>query len=178
MPAVILGISQLGINIPVLIAQIINFTILLIVLRALLYRPILKMLDERRQRVDESLSTADRVKQQAAEAERESAKALEEARREGQALIAQAQEIAGRIQQEARAQAQADAEALLARARNEIALERDGAIAELRREFADLTIRAAEKVIGQALDRQAHRRLIDEVLAESAPNGHSPEGGA
>ena len=56
---------------------------------------------------------------------------------------------------------------LLERARSEIQLERDQAIAELLREFADLTVSAAEKVIGQSLDRQAHRRLINEVLAES-----------
>ena len=68
----------------------------------------------------------------------------------------------------ARTQAQADAEVTLARARNEIQLERDSAIADLRKEFADLTIAAAEKVINQSLDRNAHRRLIDEALAESS----------
>jgi F-type H+-transporting ATPase subunit b len=47
-------------------------------------------------------------------------------------------------------------------------LERDEAIAEIRRQFADLTISAAEKVIGQSLDKKAHERLIDEVLAESS----------
>ncbi|HWQ27678.1 MAG TPA: ATP synthase F0 subunit B, partial [Dehalococcoidia bacterium] len=89
----------------------------------------------------------------------------------GQALVAQAQEIAARIQAEAREQARADAEALLARARSEIQLERDNAIAQLRKEFADVTIRAAEKVIRQSLDREAHRKLIEETLAESALSG-------
>jgi len=60
------------------------------------------------------------------------------------------------------------AEALIERARGEIQLERDTAIAELRKEFADLTISAAEKVIGQSLDRTAHQRLIDEALAQSS----------
>ena len=50
----------------------------------------------------------------------------------------------------------------------EIQLERDSVIADLRREFADLTISAAEKVISQSLDRAQHRRLIDEALAESS----------
>ncbi len=57
---------------------------------------------------------------------------------------------------------------MLERARGEIQLERDNAIAELRREFADLTIAAAEKVIGQSLDRTAHQRLIEQALAESS----------
>jgi len=165
---VILGIGDLGINLPVLIAQMVNFLILLIVLRAVAWGPLTRMLDERRERIAESLSAADRAKEQAAESERQVHDQLETARREGQQLVAQAQEIAARIEADARTQAQADAEAILARARNEIKLERDQAIADLRREFADLTIAAAEKVINQSLDRSAHRRLIDEALAQSS----------
>ena len=93
---------------------------------------------------------------------------VEAGRRDAQNLIAQAQEISNRIQADARTQAQADADATLARARNEIQLERDTAIAELRKEFADLTISAAEKVITSSLDKNAHKRLIDEALAQSS----------
>lgn len=159
--------DELGINLPLLVAQVINFFIVLLALRLFLYKPVLAMLDRRAQRIREGLEAAERSKQQASEAEQEVTRQLEEARRQGQALIAQAQEAATRIQEDARAQARREAEALLERARNEIQLERDQAIAELRAQFADLTISAAEKVIGQALDRQAHRRLIDEVLAQS-----------
>jgi len=160
--------SELGFNIPVLVAQLINFFLLLVVLRIFLYRPILDVLDRRSQRIREGLEAADQSKEQAAQAEQEVARQIEEARRQGQALIAQAQEASTRIQEESRNQARREGEVLLERARNEIQLERDQAIAELRREFADLTVAAAEKVIGQSLDRQAHRRLIDEVLAESS----------
>jgi F-type H+-transporting ATPase subunit b len=159
--------EQLGFNIPLLVAQMINFFIVLIALRLFLYRPILNMLDRRAQRVREGLEAADQSKTSAEQAEHDVAQQLEEARRQGQTLIAQAQEAAGRIQEEARTQARRDGEVLLERARNEIQLERDQAIAELRREFAEITVSAAEKVIGQSLDRQAHQRLIDEVLAES-----------
>ena len=61
----------------------------------------------------------------------------------------------------------ADAEAIVSRAREEIALERDQAFEQIRREFADIAITAAERVIEQSLDRSAHQRLIDQVLAES-----------
>ena len=159
--------EQLGFNIPLLVAQMINFLIVLFALRLFLYRPILNMLDRRAQRVREGLEAADRSKTSAEQAEHDVAQQLEEARRQGQTLIAQAQEASGRIQEEARTQARRDGDVLLERARNEIQLERDQAIAELRREYAEITVSAAEKVIGQSLDRQAHRRLIDEVLAES-----------
>ena len=168
---IVLGIGDLGINIPVLVAQLVNFTILLIVLRLVAWGPLMRMLDERRDRIKESLDTAEQMKAQAAESDRAAHDQIEAARREGQALIAQAQDIAGRIQADARTQAQTDAEATLARARNEIQQERDTAIADLRKEFADLTIAAAEKVINSSLDRGQHRRLIDEALAESSFRG-------
>jgi F-type H+-transporting ATPase subunit b len=164
---IVLGIGSLGINLPILIAQLVNFTILLVVLRLVAWGPLVKMLDDRRERIRESLAAAEEMKSKAAESDRQLHDQIEAARREGQALVANAQEISARIQAEARTQAQADAEVTLARARNEIQLERDSAIADLRKEFADLTIAAAEKVINQSLDRNAHRRLIDEALAES-----------
>lgn len=165
---IILGIGSLGINLPVLIAQLVNFTLLLVLLRLVAWGPLMKMLDDRRERIRESLDAAEQAKSQVAESERRVQEQVEAGRRDAQNLIAQAQEIAGRIQADARTQAQADAEATLARARNEIQLERDTAIADLRKEFADMTISAAEKVIGSSLDRNAHRRLIDEALAESS----------
>jgi F-type H+-transporting ATPase subunit b len=159
--------GQLGLNLPLLLAQVINFFIVLVALRLFLYKPILGMLDRRAERIREGLQAADRSKEQAAEAEQEVARQLGEARHQGQALVAQAQDAANRIQEEARGQARREAESLLERARSEIQLERDQAIAELRKKFADLTVSAAEKVIGQSLDRQGHQRLIEEVLAES-----------
>jgi len=165
---IILGIADLGINLPVLVAQLVNFTVLLVVLRLVAWGPLTKMLNERRERIADSLSAADQAKAQVAESERQVQEQVEASRREAQALIGQAQEIAARIQADARTQAQADAEATLVRARNEIQLERDTAIADLRKEFADLTISAAEKVINQSLDRGQHRRLIEEALADSS----------
>ena len=159
--------EQLGFNLPLLVAQIVNFFIVLVALRLFLYRPVLNMLDRRAQRVREGLEAAEQSKERASQSEQEVAQQLDEARSQGQSLIAQAQETANRVQEEARDQARREGETLLERARGEIQLERDQAIAELRREFADLTVNAAEKVIGQSLDRDAHQRLIDEVLTES-----------
>jgi F-type H+-transporting ATPase subunit b len=164
------GLKALGINLPSLLAQLINFTVLLLVLYFLAYRPVLRLLDERRRRIQEGLAASEEAKRRLAEAEQEVRAQLERARQESQALIAQAQQVAARLQEEARGQARQEAEQLLARARAEIELERDAAIAQLRQEFADLTIRAAERVIRRSLDREAHRRLIEEALAE-APLG-------
>ncbi|MGD0765581.1 MAG: F0F1 ATP synthase subunit B [Dehalococcoidia bacterium] len=171
----ILGIGSLGINLPGLLAQLIGFAILLIVLRMVAFKPVMKMMDERSARIREGLEAAEKMKDQAAQADVTVQKRLEEARQEGQSLIGQSQQIASRMQEEARQQARVEGDALLTRARNEIALERDEAIAQIRREFADLTITAAEKVIGQSLDKKAHERLIEEVLAQSSFKEQRPE---
>jgi F-type H+-transporting ATPase subunit b len=165
------AIRALGINLPSLIAQLVNFSILLAVMYFVVWPRLRDGLDERRRRIQEGLEASTRAQERAAQAEAEVQAQLEQARREGQNLIAQSQQIGSRLQEESRQQAQQEAEALLARARNEIQLERDTAIAELRREFGDLTIAAAEKVISQSLDRQAHQRLIEEVLTDSSFQG-------
>jgi F-type H+-transporting ATPase subunit b len=164
--------EALGINLPMIIAQIVNFTILLVVLRLVLYKPVLTMLDERKQRIAEGLNAAEIARAEAASAQANIEAQLETARKEGQEIVANAQTIATRIQADAREQTAKDREAALERARNEIQLERDRAIAELRTEFADITVRAAEKVINQSLDQKAHERVIDETLAESKFSGN------
>ena len=171
MQAVFLDISALGFNLPALIAQLINFVLLLIIFRLILYKPLLKILDERKKRIQEGLDASDEAKRRLSQTEQEVAKELEMARQQGQEQIAQAQQIAARIQEEARQGARQEADQLLARAKNEIGLQRDSAIAELRREFAGLTITAAERVIKEELDPEKHRRLIQEVLAEAPSAG-------
>lgn len=160
--------DALGINLPQLIAQILNFVILLVVLRVLLYKPILRMLDERRDKIAAGLNAADLARAEAASAQANIQEQLNQARQQGQEIVANAQGIATRIQEEQREQSARDREEALKRAQAEIGLERDRAIAQLRGEFADLTVGAAEKVINQSLDRQAHQRIIDEALAQSS----------
>lgn len=164
--------EALGLNLPAIIAQTFNFVVLLVVLRAFLFKPILKMLDERRAKIAEGLNAAELARAEAAQAQANIQEQIEAARKEGQELIANAQTIAGRIQTEAREQATRDRDVTVERARQEIQLERDRAIAELRGEFADITMRAAERVIGQSLDPQAHERIIQETLAESRFSGN------
>lgn len=165
------AVEALGLNLPQLIAQIANFVVLLIILRLTLYKPILKMLDERKQKIAEGLNAAEIARAEAASAQANIQVQLDAARREGQDIVANAQQIATRIQADAREQSARDREAALERARTEIQLERDRAIADLRAEFAGIAVSAAEKVINQSLDRQAHQRIIDETLAQSSFSG-------
>jgi len=161
------GLADLGINLPVLVAQIVNVAILLGLLYLVAYKPIMRMLDERSRRVKESVEQAEAIKEQAACAGEEVKKQLEAAAREGQKRIAQAVQIGEDVKQKAQQDARQETETLINRARTEIQRERGEAVDELRKEVADLTIMAAEKVIDRSLDKEAHRDLIDKVLEES-----------
>jgi F-type H+-transporting ATPase subunit b len=160
-------VEGLGINLPTLIAQIINFAILLGLMYLVAYKPITRMLDERSRKVKESMEQTELIKQQAERAEEEVKKQIEAAGREGQEIIARAVRSGEDVRQKAQQEARQDVESIIARAGVEIQRERDGAIGELRKEFADLTILAAGKVIDRSLDKEAHRQLIDKVLKES-----------
>jgi len=158
------GIGALGINVPGLVAQLVNFGVLLVVLRFLAWGPIMKIVDERREKIEAGLNASQAASESAEKSQEEARAALEEARAEGRQLITRAQETAARLSEELETQARADAEQIVTRARNEIESERQQAINSLRAEFADLTVNAAERVIGQSIDKNAHQRLITESL--------------
>ncbi len=163
--------KELGVNLPGLIAQIVNFSLLLLVLYLLLYKPVVRMLDQRSKRIEDSLEQADRLKEETSLAEEQVKEQIEEARQEGRNIVAQAAQVAERVREDSRTQARQDAETIVTRARADVHRERDEAIEELRRQFADLTIIAAERVINTSLDRDQHRRLIEEVLDQSRHMG-------
>jgi F-type H+-transporting ATPase subunit b len=161
------GAAGLGVSKSVLVAQVINFVILFGLLFLVAYRPLTRMFDERHKRIKDSMKQTEMIKEQAERAEEEVKKQLEAARKEGQEVVNRAVRTGEELRRETEQQAKQEGEVLVNRARVAIQRERDEAIGELRKEFADLTILAAEKVIDRSLDRKAHRELIDKVLGES-----------
>jgi len=161
------GLAGLGINLPTLLAQLVNFIILFGLLYLVAYKPIMRMLDERSRKIKESMEQTEHIKEQAARAEVETKQRIEAATKEGQEVIAKAIRTGEELRQKSQQEARQEGVALITRARTEIQRERDEAINGLRKEFADLTIMAAEKVIERSLDKEVHRELIDKVLEES-----------
>jgi F-type H+-transporting ATPase subunit b len=158
--------EALGVNWQLLLFQVFNFLILLFLLHRILYRPILRILDERRERIRTDLDEARQLREAAAQDRAEYQRQLEQVRDESRAILDEASSVAERIRAEARRQAEEEQERALQRAREAIQRERDHAIAELRREVADLAIDAASQVIRRNLDSSEQRRLVEEVLAE------------
>lgn len=161
--------EALGINLPFLIAQIINFVVLMILLRMFLYRPILNMLTARRERIRESLAAAETARSEVQAANQRVEAEVAAAWREGQEIIARAREAAERQAAEIVAQAREQADAEIARRREEIAYERQQMVGQLREQVAQLSLAIAQRVIGRELTTSPteQRALIDQFIVEA-----------
>jgi len=161
------GFASLGINLPLLVVFIVNFIVLLVLLRLFLYKPVMKVLDERAQRTKEAMDLAEATKKEYEQAKGEVQKQIEKGRQEAQAIITQAMQVGERLKEESRQETAKQTQVMIDRARSELEAERDKIVGDLRREFVDISIAAAEKVIKETLDKEKHRKLIEETLQES-----------
>lgn len=158
--------DKLGITWPLLISQIVNFLILIFILRAILYEPVLKMLSQRRDRIAESVRDAERVAAAAQEAEAEKAKVLDVARREAQEIRSQASRDAEKIAQDIRSRADQEATEIRIKAQEDAEKQLSVAMADANKQITELTILATEQLLGRELakkDEQA--RFVAEFLA-------------
>ncbi len=160
------ALSSLGINGPFLIAQIFNFFVLLIVLRRFLFKPMVNMLETRKQRIADGLQAAEMARREA-EAERAQLQAqLDAERREALDRIAAASKRGETLAAEIEGSARQDAQKIMDDARSEAVRERDRIIAEAQDQIAELAMLAAEKVLGRELSsRDVQRAFVNEFLA-------------
>ena len=165
------ALAKLGFNMPVFIAQLINFGLLLLLLRLFAYKPIMKMLYQRAQRIRESLEAGERAKQEAVSAEKEVAKKIEEASASGQKIVEQASKAAEDVRKRAEQDARKEAEAIIEKAHVETQRQKEESMAELRKEVADLAVAVAGKAIGESLDRNTQQTLINNVMKEASSLG-------
>ena len=161
------GFASLGVNLPLLVVFIINFIVLFVLLRLFLYKPVMKMLDERAKRTKDAMELAEATKKEFEQAKTEVQKQIEKGRLEAQAIITQAMQVGERLKEESRQESTKQAQAIVDRTRSELETERDKIVGDLRREFVDISISAAEKVIKETLDKEKHRKLIEETLQGS-----------
>jgi F-type H+-transporting ATPase subunit b len=144
-------------------AQMISFGIVCVVLYLFAYKPILRMLDARREQIASGLANAEKIKAELAQIESERQNVLTKAGAEGKQLIEEARAAAARVQAEETQKATAAAEEILARAREAAERERARALAEAKREVGRLVVQTTAAVTGKVLTNEDHRRLIDET---------------
>jgi F-type H+-transporting ATPase subunit b len=161
--------NTFGVNWPHLIAQTVSFGLVCVILYFLAYKPILRMLETRRQLIASGLANAEKIKAELASIDTQRQAVLATANADGQRLIEEARAAAARLQADETARAIASGEQILQRAREATERERVMMHAELRRDVGRLVVLTAASVTGKILTSDDHRRLAEETARQLAP---------
>ncbi len=159
--------EALGISGFALLAQIVNFVIILFLLNKLAVGPVTRILAERRARIEQGIKDAEQARTDREQADQERVNALQEARREANEILARAQRVAQETREQDIAATRAELERMRERATSEIEAEKQRALIDLRTEVVDLALAAAGKVVGETMTGERQRRLVEEFLAEA-----------
>jgi len=172
------ALDSLGINGWNLIVQLIAFIIFVWLFWRYALGPIVKVLDQRRERIEESVATAQRMQQELAATATRNEQVLAEARRQAQQIVTDARSAGDAAIARAREEAAHQSEEYLNRAQSTLRQETDRARQQLRQEVADLAVSAASRIVRRELDPAAQSRLIEETLAEAGAGANGSHGAA
>jgi len=154
-----------GVNWPFFIAQLINFVVVLFVLKKFAFTPIQGILEERRNRIAQGEAKLVEIEQQLADSEKEKAALLEKANADAQRLIAEARDSAQALGDKKAQEATAQAQTILSKAQEAARAERAAMSAELKQEFGRLVVATTSKVTGKTLDDADQQRINGEAVA-------------
>lgn len=157
--------EKLGINLGFFLFQVFNFLVLAILMYAWAYKPILKMLENRKNKIAEGLEDARVAAEARANAEKEAAKIIADAHAEASKVMRDANERAQGIAKEVKAEAEAEVVKARESALSEVEVERNRILGDLRGQVAALSIAAAQKLVGEALDEKRQHALLDEFFS-------------
>lgn len=159
-------LTEFGVQPVYLAAQVVNFIILLLILKRFLYKPILEVLEDRKNKASDILTKAEQIEIQLQSTEQKSAEKLAEASKQAQLIINNATHTAKNIVADAHQQAQADVEAMIDKAREHIALERENMKDEMRRELASLVMSGLEKLSGHVIGQTEHTKIVSRTIKD------------
>jgi F-type H+-transporting ATPase subunit b len=149
-----------------MIWTLIAFGITFFVLKKYAFGPIQNMIDERRRTIREALDEADRARQEARRLLEEHRRLIAEARHDAEEILAEARRIAESMRERVKEESEAERQRRLEDTRRQIEAETQRALDAIRREVAVLTLDATAKVTGKVLDRDDHKRLIEDAIKE------------
>lgn len=149
-----------------LLVSLVSFAVLFLVMWKFALPPITKMLDERAEKIKDSLEKAEETRVEAERLLNEYKEQLAEARLESSRVIEQGRKVAETMKDEIVAKANEERESILARAREEIQGEKRVALAELQASVAELSVAVAGRIIGSTLSASDHAALIEKYVAE------------
>src|SRR5512147_250753 len=157
--------EALGINLGLLIVQIIAFIIVFLTLNAWVYQPMLNMMETRKQKIAQGLEDARVAAEARKDAEKDAARIVAEAQAEANKVVREATERAAAAGKDVKAAAEAEAAKARETAMADAEMERNRILGDLRGQVAALAIAAANKLVGETLDEKKQRALIDEFFS-------------
>jgi F-type H+-transporting ATPase subunit b len=164
-PVLLASSGLLAVNLT-LVIELLGFVIMLAILARWVYPPVLRAAEARQKQVADQLAAAEKGRQEAERLRRETEGEMQRARVEAQGIIEAANRSGDRLRQEAQQRAQEEGQRIVDQAKKEIEAERQRAIQAIRAEAADLVVDATRRVLGESLDGDRHRKLIEEVIAQ------------
>lgn len=149
-----------------ILGQAIAFVLFVWFCMKYVWPPVMKAIEKRQQTVAENLASAERAREELAQARTDMNEQVENAKKEAQRVIEQASRQRAQILEEAKAEAERERARILAQAQAEIEDERRRARDELRKQVAGLAVAGAEKIIERSVDEAANNDIIDKLVAE------------
>jgi F-type H+-transporting ATPase subunit b len=159
--------SGLQINLFWVIVSAINFLVFFAIIWTFAFKPISKMLSDRKERIEQGLADAEAARAERESSSAERAEAIAVARREAKEIIDRAQKVSQETREADIAATREELERLRVRAAADIEAEKQRALSDLRAEVADLALAAAGRVVGETMSDQRQRRLVEEFLRET-----------
>ncbi|OGH82231.1 MAG: ATP synthase F0 subunit B [Candidatus Magasanikbacteria bacterium RIFCSPLOWO2_12_FULL_34_7] len=158
--------ASLGLNSQLFVFQLINFTIVAVIVWFMILKPLLKKMEERKIQIDESIDNAKRVETNLFESERQYQKKIDEAKVEANKVIEKAHEEGVRLGKMLKEKSRSDIELLVAQAKKNIEIDKQEMKAEIKKETAEIVILALEKILSEKFDSKKDGKFIEEVLKE------------
>ena len=157
-------LSDFGVQPILLLAQVVNFLVLLFILQKLLYKPILQVLEERKRKIEESLSNAEKIQKELEATEAKRSQVIENAIEEGKKIIAEATQQGAVLMQESQAKAKEEMEEMMNQGMQMIAGEKEKMKSEVKSEVATMIQMSLEKVLGRSLDSKSHQKIVEDAV--------------
>ena len=158
------GIATLGINLKIFIAQLINFVVVLLVLWKFAYAPIIKMLDARSKKIEESMKNAADIEKRVRELEVEQKEVIAKAKSEAAHILETAQADAESRKQELVAATKKEVEQIVARGKEQLNAEKENMVRDARAEIVTIAVSATKKILEETVDEKKSSALAEAVV--------------
>lgn len=164
------GGSLVDINPGLIVWTTVTFILLLLILKKVAWKPILSALDERENKIKESLEKAEKAKDEAQRILYENQANLAKAGEESKKIVEQGRIYAEKLKEQLVKESKDQAQKILNEATAEIERKKEAAFSELKSQIADLVVQATEKVLGETVDKNIHKKIADKYIGEIGKN--------